>query len=266
MLLRHDKWTRDLWKYKNRDGHVIIIYDNDERAAAPCATCFMEKGYDNIIMVTGGLEAFAESHSESLVGIIPPSLEDAIARRQGVSPKRRGGGRSGRSDRESGMTPRENRMGGRNRRSPGEIGMGERGEGGALCVLGCVRGVTWVERQEVFKHGNHAFLLPTGRTTRPDEMMFAVCCFLSSPVLRASARRPSLTPFLLVFLYRCAFRPLSPLSSPPPPTQGSLRSGYGGLEGSPRGSAAGSVRGGAAPSEACSERSVTSAVCDWRKK
>ena len=102
--MRHDKMTRELWRIKNREGHVVIVYDRDEREAAACATQFMEKGYDNVIMLSGGLKGFA-AHlgGEHLVG--QPSEE--LLGSPEKSPSRRTGtastysGRTGRSPRRS---------------------------------------------------------------------------------------------------------------------------------------------------------------------
>jgi len=39
---------------KNKEGKVIMIYDDDERLAATAATTLVQRGYDNIFMLSGG--------------------------------------------------------------------------------------------------------------------------------------------------------------------------------------------------------------------
>jgi len=39
---------------KNKDGRVILLYDNDEKIAAGAATTLVQRGYDNIFMLSGG--------------------------------------------------------------------------------------------------------------------------------------------------------------------------------------------------------------------
>ena len=69
--LRHDIITPDLYYYKNKDGHVIVVYDLDDRMARNVATMFTEKGYENIFLMTGGMERFNVLHSALLVGQLP---------------------------------------------------------------------------------------------------------------------------------------------------------------------------------------------------
>jgi centrosomal protein CEP41 len=69
--LRHDIITPDLYYYKNKDGHVIVVYDLDDRMARNVATMFTEKGYENIFLMTGGMERFSVLHSALLVGKLP---------------------------------------------------------------------------------------------------------------------------------------------------------------------------------------------------
>ena len=39
---------------KNREGRIIVIYDDDERIAHNCATTLVQRGYDNLFMLSGG--------------------------------------------------------------------------------------------------------------------------------------------------------------------------------------------------------------------
>ena len=46
--------TRELLAYKNQPGKIILIYDEDERIAIKAATTFVQRGYDNLFMLSGG--------------------------------------------------------------------------------------------------------------------------------------------------------------------------------------------------------------------
>lgn len=42
--------------FRNKPGHIIICYDEDERLAPRVATVLTERGYDNIFVLSGGLK------------------------------------------------------------------------------------------------------------------------------------------------------------------------------------------------------------------
>ncbi len=46
--------TKELLLFKNQPGKIILIYDDDERIAPKAATTFVERGYDNLFMLSGG--------------------------------------------------------------------------------------------------------------------------------------------------------------------------------------------------------------------
>lgn len=46
--------TKELLAYKNQPGKIIVIYDEDERIAVKAATTFVQRGYDNLFMLSGG--------------------------------------------------------------------------------------------------------------------------------------------------------------------------------------------------------------------
>jgi centrosomal protein CEP41 len=43
---------------KNQEGTLIIITHIDEKHGIPSATIFAEKGFDNVYLLSGGVEAF----------------------------------------------------------------------------------------------------------------------------------------------------------------------------------------------------------------
>lgn len=57
MLSRAQNYfTKEVLNYINKDGKIIIIYDEDERLAHMCSTTMIERGVDNLFMLSGGLK------------------------------------------------------------------------------------------------------------------------------------------------------------------------------------------------------------------
>lgn len=70
-------FSTEIYRYKNRPDRMIIIYDDDERIAAPAGKLFVERGVENVYVLTGGLRKFCEKHEEFVQGIIPEYPESA---------------------------------------------------------------------------------------------------------------------------------------------------------------------------------------------
>ena len=47
---------------------LIIIYMNDERQGVQYAQILAEKGYENVFLLSGGIEAFLEDFTELVEG------------------------------------------------------------------------------------------------------------------------------------------------------------------------------------------------------
>jgi hypothetical protein len=74
--LHQDKYSPELRRYKNLEGTLIVLYDEDERAglATSMAAQLVERGWENVFVLTGGFAAFAE--------ICPKYLEGGRAEQQ----------------------------------------------------------------------------------------------------------------------------------------------------------------------------------------
>lgn len=72
-LLTHSTnyFTAEIYRYKNRPDRMIIIYDDDERIAAPAGKLFVEKGVENVYILSGGLRKFCDKHEEFVLGTPP---------------------------------------------------------------------------------------------------------------------------------------------------------------------------------------------------
>lgn len=47
--------TREMLHYKNKEGKLIIVYDYDESISHKFATTLVQRGYDNVFMLSGGI-------------------------------------------------------------------------------------------------------------------------------------------------------------------------------------------------------------------
>merc|ERR1740138_1822820 len=81
-LLMQDKSTVELHRFRNRDGKLIILYDDDERLAAAAAHQLVHRGFENVFVLSGGLVAFAERFPSCVEGAPPsPRSPDGSPRR-----------------------------------------------------------------------------------------------------------------------------------------------------------------------------------------
>lgn len=71
--IKRDRVFPLLLKFKNVPGKKIVIYNFDERTGIPVAKMFYDKGYDNIYLLSGGIEEFVQLHHELVEGDkVPP--------------------------------------------------------------------------------------------------------------------------------------------------------------------------------------------------
>jgi centrosomal protein CEP41 len=54
----------EIFHFGNRQGKVIVVFDNDERVACIAARELVEKGYDNTRMLSQGLAGIGNAHPE----------------------------------------------------------------------------------------------------------------------------------------------------------------------------------------------------------
>jgi len=66
--LGRDKIIPELYKFKNKDGKLIVVYHLDERSGIPHANSMSQKGYENVYLLNGGIEAFLEAFPEAVEG------------------------------------------------------------------------------------------------------------------------------------------------------------------------------------------------------
>ncbi|VDD80909.1 unnamed protein product [Mesocestoides corti] len=68
--------TREMLAYRNKPGHIIICYDEDERLAPRVATILTERGYENVFVLSGGLKVAWKLFPKGLIlGDAPLTLK-----------------------------------------------------------------------------------------------------------------------------------------------------------------------------------------------
>jgi centrosomal protein CEP41 len=60
--------TPELYRFKNREGKLIIVYMNDERKGCAIANLMAEKGFENVFLLSGGIEQFNEEFHDMVEG------------------------------------------------------------------------------------------------------------------------------------------------------------------------------------------------------
>ena len=71
--LARDKVSPELFRFKNKEDKLIVVYMNDERAGTQAGKLFAEKGYENVFLLNGGIEEFHTNYFELVEGKdIPP--------------------------------------------------------------------------------------------------------------------------------------------------------------------------------------------------
>lgn len=74
--LKRDKMIPEIFRMKNKDGKLIVIYMFDEREGTPAAKAFFEKGYENVCLLSGGIEQFHAEYPELIEGTQVPELKE----------------------------------------------------------------------------------------------------------------------------------------------------------------------------------------------
>lgn len=79
--LRRDQQPNEIYQYRNKRDHLIIIYCDDERISRDAAKIFVDRGTDNVFLLSGGLHEFSLEYPDYIEGKLPPHL----------TPNKRGG-------------------------------------------------------------------------------------------------------------------------------------------------------------------------------
>eukprot|EP01031_Cornospumella_fuschlensis_P033754 gene33754-40843_t len=93
MLLRRDQYHPEIYRFRNKEEHLIILYCNDEKISAEAAQVMVTRGIDNVFLLSGGLAQFAADYPAFVEGEVPRELVPATptkasgSRRLGAIPE-----------------------------------------------------------------------------------------------------------------------------------------------------------------------------------
>jgi len=68
--------TRDMYRFKNVQGKIIVIADSDESLSAKFATTMIQRGYDNVFVLSGGLRVARIKFPEQLITPCEHDVDD----------------------------------------------------------------------------------------------------------------------------------------------------------------------------------------------
>lgn len=77
-LIPRDKYPQQMYLLKNKPNKLIIVIHEDERLGVQFAASLYQKGFDNVYLVTGGMEEFYQRHPEWVEGTQLPVLKSDI--------------------------------------------------------------------------------------------------------------------------------------------------------------------------------------------
>lgn len=80
VLIPRDRYPQQMYMLKNKPGKLIIIYHEDEKNGTTYAKVLYEKGFDNVYLVTGGIEEFYQKKPEFVVGKELPPLNSELGK------------------------------------------------------------------------------------------------------------------------------------------------------------------------------------------
>lgn len=70
-MMRRDKIHPELYQFRNKEACLIIVYCNDESISQEAATLLVQRGADNVYLLTGGIFEFAAEYSMFVEGVVP---------------------------------------------------------------------------------------------------------------------------------------------------------------------------------------------------
>ncbi|GMF23828.1 unnamed protein product [Phytophthora lilii] len=76
-FLNRDVLLPEMHQFKNQDTKLVILYDLDDKTAAQTAHTLVQRGFDNIYVLTGGLIDYADEFPGHIEGTpLPPKPVD----------------------------------------------------------------------------------------------------------------------------------------------------------------------------------------------
>lgn len=80
LRLRRDQMPAELYAFRNRRGKVIVLYDEDGRSrlGIDMASDMVRKGFENTLLMSGGVRKFASFFPRAVVGSVPVLGEEEL--------------------------------------------------------------------------------------------------------------------------------------------------------------------------------------------
>ena len=72
--INRDKVFSQLLRFKNHPDKIIVVYMEEERMGSHYSKVLFEKGFDNVYLLSGGMEKFLVEHREMVEGSNVPPL------------------------------------------------------------------------------------------------------------------------------------------------------------------------------------------------
>ena len=70
-LLRRDQLHPEVYQFRNKEETLIVVYCDDERISRDTAKILVDRGTENIFLLTGGFEEFAAEYPAFVEGEVP---------------------------------------------------------------------------------------------------------------------------------------------------------------------------------------------------
>ena len=69
--LKRDQLHPEVYRFKNKEDSLIILYCDDERVSKDCAKIMVDRGIDNVYLLTGGIQDFLIDYPSFIEGKMP---------------------------------------------------------------------------------------------------------------------------------------------------------------------------------------------------
>ena len=74
-MMRRDQLHPEFYNFRNKEETLIIIYCDDERMSRDAAKLFVDRGTDNIFLLSGGLHEFGAEYPAFVEGELPEACQ-----------------------------------------------------------------------------------------------------------------------------------------------------------------------------------------------
>jgi rhodanese-related sulfurtransferase len=72
--IARDKVFGSLLRFKNKADKIIVVYMDDERLGTHYSKVLHEKGFDNVYLLSGGIEKFLTAYRDLVEGTDVPTV------------------------------------------------------------------------------------------------------------------------------------------------------------------------------------------------